>query len=509
VSATESQHKHTEGSAAARAEAAREGIPGVGVRPTWEPWVAGLLLVVAIGFGFLVQHRSVHSERRRTDAGVFFRAGYAARVGLDPYTIPDENDWYFLYPPAVAIGFVPVADPPPLAAPDDGRIASSPLPDSAARVFLPYPVSVALWYALSVAMVVVCVECLSRALIGGAADPRVRALRLSQGGWWNIRFWPLLMALPDILSTLSRGQINMVILACISAGILLLSRSKSFWGGFLLAAAAGIKVIPGILLFDVISRRGGKAILGYIACGLVMMAAVPVIYYGPERAYDLTKEWTQRVLLAGILGSEERLQAGAGFSDTDNLSIQGTLHNLANLSIPRGQRPPEPEAWVKLTHLFVSVGLLAATIIIGGFRKPVRPVAIEIMLRTGMLCCVMLLAAPMVHRHYYVMIMPALAGLTFINLMRSRQAIPNGWGAWLIPLYPLVMSIPRLAPNGEGILRDLPIPLLVNLVVWGLCARELLNLVKPKVADPCRTCGYERAGLRPGTPCPECGATPK
>lgn len=444
----------------------------MGVRPTWEPWLAWALLLVAIGFGVLVEYRSVYSDRRRTDAGVFFRAGYAARVGANPYTIPDENFWYFLYPPSVAIGFVPLADPPPIA--PAGEPAPAPDTKTDQRSYVPYPVSVAIWYAIGIATLVVCVECLSRALIGGAADPRVRALRPSQGGWWNIRLWPLLMALPDVLSTLSRGQINLLVLACISAGVLLMSRARWFWAGFLLSAAACIKVIPGILLFDVLTRRGWKTVVGYGACGVVMLIAVPAVYYGPERAWALSSEWLDRVVLAGLMGREDRLQAGAGFNDTDNLSIQGTLHNLANLSMPRGERPPAAETWVKIVHVGMSVGLLAVTVAIGGWRRNSRPIAIEIMLRTGMLCCVMLMAAPMVHRHYYAMLMPALAGLTFVNLMRSRLAVPNGWGAWLIPLYPVVMSIPRMAPNGEGILRDLPIPLAVNLVVWGLCARELM-----------------------------------
>lgn len=437
--------------------------------------MAALLLVTAIAFGVLVEYRSVYSERRRTDAGVFFRAGYAARVGVDPYTIPDDNDWYFLYPPAVSIGFVPLADPPTPSSPPTAA------PSIGGRAFLPYAVSIAVWYAVSVAMLVVCVECLSRALIGGAPDARLRALRPSDGGWWNIRLWPLLMALPDVLSTLSRGQINIVLLACVSAGVLLLARAKGFWAGFLFSAAACIKVIPGVLLFDVLTRRGWKATLGYGVCGVVMMIAVPVLYFGPERAWDLSHEWFDRVVLAGVTGRADRLQAGADFSDTDNLSIQGTLHNLANLSLPRGQRPAEPETWVKIVHLVVSVGLLGATLAIGGRRRAAQPVALEIMLRTGMLCCVMLMAAPMVHRHYYVMLMPALAGLAYVNLTRSRLAVPNGWGSWLIPLYPVVMTLPRLAPNGEGILRDAPIPLVVNFVVWGLCARELTRVCRDVV----------------------------
>jgi len=71
--------------------------------------------------------------------------------------------------------------------------------------------------------------------------------------------------------------------------------------------------------------------------------------------------------------------------------------------------------------------------------------------------------------------MPAVSALVFANLMRSPLAIPNGLGAWLIPAYPIVLMLPRFynAENPawwQSLLRDLPIPLAANLVVWGLCA---------------------------------------
>lgn len=440
--------------------------------------MAILLAVGAIAFGALMEERGAFAARRKTDAGVFFRAGYAVRAGTDPYRITDDNEWYFLYPPGIAPFFVPFADPPPAAKAEAGS-AVPPASGPRGGVFLPYPVSLAIWYVLGVGCAILSVELLARTLIGGSADPRVRALTPSLGGWWNIRFWPLLIALPDILSTLSRGQVNLAVLACICAGVLLLSRGRRFRGGFLLAAGACIKVIPGLLVFDVLTRRGTRAMVGYAACGLTMMVAVPVAVYGPTRAYEYTREWTDRVLLSGLRGDEGRLQAGADFADTDNLSIQGALHNLTNIATPRGQRPGDAAPWVKVTHVIVSLGLLAATLLVG--RKPWagpgrEDTALEITLRIGMLCCVMVLAAPMCHRHYYVLLLPGLFGLVFVNLMRSRLAVPIGWGIVLIPAYIIAQTIPRATQ--EGPLRDLPIPLAANLCVWALCAIVLVRLAQ-------------------------------
>lgn len=442
------------------------------------------MLFVAIVAGAYIEYRSVYSERRRTDAGVFFRAGYAVRAGLDPATVPDDNEWYFIYPPGVAVGFVPLADPPrSVESVPRGGVSPSPVVGSpaAAGPFVPYAISVAVWYVISVACLVLSIELLVRTLIRGSPDPLVRALRRDQGGWWNLRLWPLFMVLPDALSTLSRGQINLVVVACISAGIYCLGRRRRFWGGWWLAAAAGIKVIPGVIVFDVLSRRGGRAIAGYAVCGVFLMVVLPVVAFGPAHAWEYTQTFVDRVLLAGLRGSQNVLQAGSDPSDFDNHSFQGALHNVLNIATPRGERPGMIEPWVKVVHVACSLAMLAASVLIGTRpwgRVSGRGVesALEITLRIGMLCCVMVLASPMSHRHYFVFTLPALAALVYMNIMRSRLAVPQGWGAALIAGYIVLQTIPRFVD--KGVLRDLPIPTVLTVVVWGACAAALLRIAR-------------------------------
>jgi hypothetical protein len=204
------------------------------------------------------------------------------------------------------------------------------------------------------------------------------------------------------------------------------------------------------------------------------MVLLPVLVYGPGRAYEYTHLWMDRVVLAGIRTSQERLQAGADFADTDNLSIQGALHNLTNIATPRGQRPGEPEPWIKATHLIVSLALLGATLLIGPrpwSRPRVPDTALQIMLRFGMLCCVMVLASPMSHRHYFVLTLPAITALVSINIGRSPLAVPCGLGAVLIPAYIVLQVLPRFVDSGP--LRDLPIPPMLTIIVWAMCAAQL------------------------------------
>lgn len=456
------------------------GRPGVGVRPTWEPYAIIGLVAFVIFFGYLTVKRSAFSERRMTDAGVFFRAGWAVRDGVDPMSISDENGWRYIYPPAIAAAFVPLADAPvPEPLPSTPSGPRTPTQSG----YLPYWVSVAIWYAFSVLCALASVELLARTLTRNSPDPHIRGLTPAFGGWWNIRFWPLLCLGPDIGSTLSKGQINLQMLVLVCAGIFLFAEAArraaeqpralarlgpAFWGGVCLALAACIKVIPGILVFDVLTRRGWRAIAGYGACGVAVIVIIPVLIFGPVRAYEHTWTFMDKVLLAGLAGSEERLQHGAGFDNTDNLSIQGALHNLVNITTPRGERPEHPASWIKPTHMLVSVGLLVATLLIGRGR---RDDALAITLRIGMLCAVMLAAAPMCHRHYYVFMLPAVFALVFMNIGRSPLGFLHGRGMLLIPLYPVLMGVARMWP--EGVLRDLPIPLTLNLIVWGASAFAL------------------------------------
>ena len=461
----------------------RVGHPGVGVRPTWELWAFGLLAAFFVGFGVEVLHRSAFSDRRRTDAGVYFRAGYAARTGTDPYSVSDDNQWRFLYPPGIAAFFAPLADPPSGAA-ENGPSARSMV--ERPRGYLPYPVSVVLWYALSVACVGASIELLARTLTRASPDPLVRAMDRRSGGWWTMRFWPLLMCLPDIGSTLSRGQINLVVLAMICAGIAWLSSGRKILGGAAFAAAACVKIIPGLLVLDVAARRGVRAILGCAACGLALLVVLPALVFGPTRAWDYTLNFSQHVLLAGVLGSPERLQAGADFADTDNLSIQGSLHNALNMNIPRARRPSQPSSWIRVVHIAAALLLTGATLLVGRkpWSQPKREDApMEITLRIGMLSSVMVMTAPMAHRHYFVFLLPAVFALVFLDLMRSRIAAPHGIGAVLVVLYPIALSLPRLPWLERWGARDWPIPLGVTLAVWGLSAWTLARLSSGELSE--------------------------
>jgi len=470
----------------------------VGIKPTWEPWAAVILVLFAVGFGYLVLQRSAFLNSRRTDAGVFFRAGYAVREGLDPYRVTDDRGWFFLYSPGVAPLLAPLGDPP---TPETPRMESwrapgdtappAPLRGQTSTPYLPYPASVVIWYALSVACLLLTIHWLVKALQAHSPDPHIRALSPSHGGWWNVRFWPLVACMPDILSTLSRGQISTVLLAIIAAGAWLWANNRRTLAGFWWGFAAFVKVFPGLLVVYPLARRDVRGMTGYAICFVLAMILLPLVVFGPQRTLDYNRTFVSRVLLAGLANdSEQTLGAGTSFTNTDNQSIQGSLHNLVNIATPRGERPPAAAKWMKFVHYGGFVVLVAGTLLVGRTRRASRSggvgdtrfrpddTALELVLRVGMLCCIMIACLPMTHRHYAIFILPGVVALVWVNIMSSRLGFLRGPGLVLTPLLAMGLAIPKI--QQEGVLRDLPLTMIATLTVWGISAVLLHRLAKTR-----------------------------
>jgi Glycosyltransferase family 87 len=145
----------------------------------------------------------------------------------------------FHYPPIFAIAMIPQADPP--------------LGESRAGM-LPYPVTVSIWYVLSLVLLAAAVHLLASALeragarLGGIPPPGSRP-------WWALRAIPVAIVLAPVGNTLSRGQSNFVELFALSAMIAAIVERRSIAAGLWLAGAVCIKVIPLYLPVYPIWRR--------------------------------------------------------------------------------------------------------------------------------------------------------------------------------------------------------------------------------------------------------------
>ena len=294
-----------------------------------------LLVLVTIGGGVMTELRSAYMKSRHTDLGVYLRASWAIREGIDHYTVTDDNGWHYTYPSLLAIALIPFADAPSV----------TPQPVWA----VPYPVSVAFWYLLSVVLLAWSVHHLCRALEDTHPDGPQPAAMSGRRFWWT-RAWPLWVCLPAIGSTLFRGQVNLLALALVSGCIASAIRGRRASAGWWLAAATCVKIIPGLLVLYPLVRRDWK-MLGHFVLGIIAgVILIPAVVLGPERALTTTETFVNQTILPGLTTKPGALSTElTDMNSTDNQSVQAIIHAAVNWN--ESPRPRAASAGTKLAHV--------------------------------------------------------------------------------------------------------------------------------------------------------------
>jgi hypothetical protein len=398
----------------------------------WAVWVGLPLLVV--GFGVVTLARAVGMSRPMTDADVFFRAAWAIRSGADVYTITDTNGWHYLYPALFAILMAPFANPPP------GEL----LPGGAEP--WPFAWMVVAWYLLGVVFLAVASHWVARAVELSSDDPMVRQTPPFCRRWWSLRIWPALVLAIALGSTLSRGQVNTLLLMLIAGSILSAVRGWRFTAGLWLAGAITLKVIPAFLLLYPLWRRDWRWLAGS-AVGLVVgLWVLPALTIGPSLTWHYNWRWVEVMLLDRFSAQE----AASRFAELhtlrkiDNQSPFSVMHHLWWFGTPLDQRPEVAAWWTKLAHLaFAGVVTLATMWAAGLWRTRAATGREHVPLVVGMLLSVLLVASPVVHPDYFGLLLPLVAVWWSLAMQGTLSAeVPRA--AWVIVgLYVLANLLPR------------------------------------------------------------------
>jgi hypothetical protein len=329
--------------------------------------------------------RSAFLSRRMGDLGCFVRPGWAVRTGNDIYDVRDDNGWHYNYPPAFAILMAPFADPP------RGFDATG---------YMPYPVSVALFYVASVFFLFAGVHRFASALEATSTDPSFRAQTPRHRRWWALRILPLLVCILPIGVSLGRGQVNTLILFLLASTAADWLRGRSFRGGLTLAAAIVIKVIPVYLLVLPLKNRDGRALAG---CGLGLflgLAALPMCVWSPSQTWATYEKYGQ-VFFGPLLhlgGDSSRHTELLGTNGTDSIGIKTAMHHW---TYPDPYHRPEEQASIQVA-LYVLFGVLVtAAILWPRRREPWTPA-----LQWSALLVSMVVFAPIAHHHYVTFCVP-------------------------------------------------------------------------------------------------------
>ncbi len=435
-----------------------------GSSPLSRPEKIGLALfgVLVAAFGGLVLLRSAFQQERKTDFGVYARAAYAVRTGQDPYdkTVCDDRGWHYCYPPPFAILMAPLADPFGW----EGRAG-----------YLPFWASVAIWYALSIGLLAFAVHVLARAALPDAARWSRR--------WWYARLVPVYVCFGGLGYTLSRGQVNILLLALVAGMFAAAVRGRVVASGVWLAGAIALKVIPGFLALFPLVRREWRAGLGVAAGLFVLLGVLPAAVWGIDGGVRADLRVVDAVLMPGATGDGDPTRARelTDATATDSQSFQAVLHNLRHPD--PAARPPQPEPSTRLAHWAIG-GLMTLVTVAVAWRRP-KPDPADQLIFLGCLCTVMLLVTPVSHMHYYAMALPLVAGLWLKGLaQRPGRATAGGrviaalvtWGVLtavvLLP-YPVVVT-----------LRDAGLGVFATVGLWAVGITKLARRLQAAAARP-------------------------
>lgn len=413
------------------------------------------LLVLFIVFGGVTEFRGAFLKHHRTDIGCYLRAAWAVRAGTNMYDITDDNGWHYNYPPLLAILMTPLADPP----------------QGASRAgYLPYAVTVGIWYVVTTLFLAAGIEILARAL----EDP-VKNLAAGRGSrfsalWWDLRIIPLLVVLPAIGRAQVRGQVDVIIgflLCCMIASIL---NGRRFRAGLWLSFAICIKVIPALLLALPLWRRDWRMLYGCAGGLLIGLVLIPVIVLGPGRTAESYKTFYKQIIVAGLAGSGKGSRAAelTGITRTDSNAPMVVLNNILHPDM--ATRPKVASPLVRATQWMLAFIMLALTLILSGWKGRWYSGKVDATIAEacfmGALIPLMFTTSPMFHPHYVSMTLPLVIVL-FVLLWEkySYGHIPSRWKAlfWFIAVSHLLTSLDQGPFN---YLREFGLVLASTIALW-------------------------------------------
>ena len=393
-----------------------------GDRPLYRVERRGLRLI-AVGlavFGAIVVIRSAFLTNRMTDFGVYARAGYAVRAGLDIYALNlcDDRGWHYVYPPPFAIFMVPLADP----------FRPDPRPGC-----LPFAASVGVWYVLSLGLL----AATAHQLASLALPDAVRGSRR----WWYARTVPVYVCAGGAGYTLARGQVNILVVWLVAGLFAALVRAKPIRAGVWLAAAVALKVIPGLLVLFPVVRGDWRSAIGFTLGLVLLLLGLPAAVWGVDGAVRQNVRFAGLVLAPGLVGIEDADASLAreltGATATDSQSFQAAVHNLRHPD--KDARPTTADREARLAH-WLAGGLMAAVTAAVGLTRVRRAPGDQLVL-LGCFCVVMLHLTPVSHMHYYFYAYPLAAGLWLQGTAarpgragpgRATTLVLAGWGVGII-----------------------------------------------------------------------------
>lgn len=413
-----------------------------GQKPTrWDWLFVAVLALLVPAMGALVVLRSAFLQARHTDFDVYARAGWAIRSGHDIYAVTNDRGLHYCYPPPFAYAMTPFAEPP-----------------HGSAGYLPFAASVAIWYCLSVAALLIAVHLLAAALEAG--NP-VEARR-----WWRLRVAPVLFTLPAIGDTLSHGQVNTLVLLLVCCMIAAALRRQSVRAGLWLGGAVALKVIPGFLILTAVRRRDLRWVVATAACAAALCWGLPALVIGPRAATRQNLAFVDAMVRPAIGDAADSERGPEMFHvlRTDNQSIQAFLHAWQHWPDP--DAPPQPGPTTLTAHWLLG-GLMTGLTLLAARGR--RLAGNDLALFVSLLTAVTLYVSPMCHLHYYCLALPLIMSLIHREWCERGSPTAGVTFSLLLALHVVGAAFPLLFER----YRNLGVTPLTTLPLWAAGVRVL------------------------------------
>ena len=402
--------------------------------------IAVFFLIVGISVMF---RGGIGPPPRRTDLTVFLRAAEAIRSGEHIYLVSNARGWNYMYLPLFALILVPFTALPLLA-------------------------NTTLWYVFSVSA------------FFGIALLSSRILREHPSGMQTV-VTAVIFSIGPLVETMTRGQIDVLIVFLAVAVLYLYMRDKHVWAGFILAFATVLKVSPlAPLFFLFLAKKEWKVCIAFCIGVLFFVLLLPSCCLGIGRNWFFLTEWN-RIMSHAVsdLGHESHIwaQLATPFA-LDNQSLYAVL--------TRWVRPSEAALimsgnfWIKWSVR--GMGILSLSLLIFLCRgKKIKIGPEQLMLEYSLFSTLMILFSPVVSLHHYVVFY--MLFLAVFSYAYKRPDCSFGhrhltWGALIASVFCILGQASRRPFGAWGL------PLIGAMIFWAISvlflAKQILIKKRPE-----------------------------
>ncbi|MFT7679609.1 MAG: alpha-1,2-mannosyltransferase [Planctomycetota bacterium] len=247
-------------------------------------------------------------------------------------------------------------------------------------------------------------------------------------GW---ALWLVLLGSFRVLhSDIQHGNLNLLVGACVTAGIVALARGREWSAGAAFGVGAVLKVTPALGLIWLLTRRSWRGTLGF-GLGVLGGILAPSSWLGLGRTLSMTRAWAEQMLLPYLGGRELTLLQ----TEHINQSLLGVMarHLTDAVAIPARPRGPLEAmriGWLDLgpetfrwVHMGVCMALLCLFVWVAWTRGKGQDSPYRVLGTGALLGLTMLLLSERSWKHHHVLLPLAVAFLARAATIRHTRSL--------------------------------------------------------------------------------------